>query len=153
MRWGSWRGLLCFTLLLILIGLTAWAGQHASPFDHWWVPLSACAIGLVLLCVGRAHAAGGDPDRYPVWRIVPVYAVILCVFEPVMLVSPYFRLSPLLFALVLALLAWVGVTGLGRGLWVRAIGAWLVLFGQFFAMIFNVSHSDAGMGCYSGWVF
>ncbi|MBN9524000.1 hypothetical protein J0H58_36735 [bacterium] len=82
-----------------------------------------------------------------------MYAAALCVFQPVLAVTPYAPWTPPAFAVGLAPLAWAGVTGMGRGQWVRACGAWLVLFGQYFALIYNASHSASGMGVYSGWVF
>ena len=57
------------------------------------------------------------------------------------------------FILFLAPLVWIGITGPSRGEWARGVGAWLVLYGQFFALIYNITHGESGIGCWSGWVY
>jgi hypothetical protein len=99
-----------------------------------------------MLFVGRIPAACAG-----LWiLLVPLYAAGLFVSEAVLLVTPFIPWTPPAFALLLAPLVWAGVTGLGRGWWKRAVGAWVVLFGQYFALIYNASHSSSHMGCYSG---
>jgi hypothetical protein len=75
----------------------------------------------------------------------------LCAFEPVLVVDQYRWWTVPTFGLCLAPLACAGVAGLGRGQWVRAAGAWLVFFGQCFALAHNATHSESWMGMYSGW--
>lgn len=153
MRWASWQGLLCFVVIVALIGMTAWAGHEAWVYDHWFVPVPPCTAGTLLLFVGTRLVTKQDEDaKRPGWG-VPWYAVFLCVFNPVLAVAPYARWTPPAFAFALAPFVWAGVTGLGRGFWTRAIGAWLMLFGQYFALIYNAANSTSGIGFYAGWVF
>jgi hypothetical protein len=153
MRWASWRGLLCFLVIVALIGLTAWAGHEAWVYDHWLVPVPPCAAGMLLLLIGPRRVVGEGEDTWKLGQGLLCYAVLLCVFNPVMAVSPYNRWTPPAFALALGPFVWTGVTGLGRGFWTRAVGAWLVLFGQYFALIYNAAHSASGIGFLKGWVF
>lgn len=67
--------------------------------------------------------------------------VVLGVLRPMLWVQQDRHLGPW-FVLLLAPLVWVGVTGPGRGEWVRGVGAWLVLYGQFFALIVNITRPD-----------
>lgn len=50
--------------------------------------------------------------------------------------------------LFLAPLAWAGVTGSARGEWLRSMGAWIMLFGQFFMLNYNCSHATTGITCW-----
>jgi hypothetical protein len=153
MRWASWRGLICFIVIGTLIGLTAWAGHQAWAFDHWFVPVPPCVAGMLFLLVGSRHVVREGEGIRALGHGVLCYAVFLCVFNPVMAVSPYNRWTPPTFALALGPFVWAGVTCLGRGLWTRVVGAWLVLFGQYFALIYNASHSASGIGFLNAWVF
>ncbi len=132
--------------LVALILLIGWGCQKDWVAYCFWVPLCLSLVGLVLLFVGRVPVAVAGE-----WiLLVPLYAFGLFASEAVLLVIPYYPWTPPAFALLLAPLVWAGVTGLGRGWWKRAVGAWLVLFGQYFALIYNASHSSSHMGCYSG---
>ncbi|OWK38045.1 hypothetical protein FRUB_07165 [Fimbriiglobus ruber] len=57
------------------------------------------------------------------------------------------------FVPLLAPLVWAGVTDFRRGRWKRAIGAWLVVFCQYFAMIYNMTHELSGLGVWLCWVY
>jgi hypothetical protein len=71
------------------------------------------------------------------------------VVDPLRLVFHDYRIVPL-HIVFLTPFAWVGVTALGRGEWVRAYGAWVLLFGQFFELVYNGVHSSSSIGLLLG---
>jgi hypothetical protein len=117
--------LFCFTLLVLAIVLTGWAAVNAWALDHGWVPGISWLLGVVLLIRGRTRR--GDDERPAAGgRGILVYAALIPVLDPLTHVSHDYRIAPF-YAGFLAPFAWVGVTALGRGQWVRAYGAWVVL--------------------------
>jgi hypothetical protein len=155
MRRGSWIVVLCFPVSAEITAAVAWGAKEAWIFDHGWSPPAAWLLGIALLVGGRPVVAAGDAAqlRRSRWAWATVgYAVTLGLVGPMLWVQANRHAAPW-FVLLLAPLAWVGVTGPGRGDWARGVGAWLVLYGQFFALIYNVTHGDSGIGCWSGWVY
>lgn len=155
MRRGSWAVLLWLPATTVLTVAVGWGAKEAWVFDHWWAPLLAWLLGIVLLAVGRPRAW----DKSPVQRlrsrlawVVFAYAVLLGLVEPMLWVQRDRHSGPW-FVVLLVPLAWVGVTGPGRGEWCCCIGACLVLYGQFFSLIYNITHGTSGIGCWSGWVY
>ena len=154
MRQGSWAVLLWLPVIAVLTVAVGWGAKEAWIYDHGWIPALAWLLGVVLLGAGRPRVRDEDPAQLRRSRVgwaVYAYALALGVIGPMLWVQRD-RPSGPWFVLLLAPLAWVGVTGPGRGEWARGIGAWLVLYGQYFALIYNITHGGSGIGCWSGWV-
>jgi hypothetical protein len=154
-RWLSWRGLLCFVALAALARLTAWGAENAWISNHEWIPGATWIGGLILLLLGRPRRI--ETERRSMiesslgWLLI-LYVIAFGPIDPMasLLVDDTSR-QPMLNLLLIPI-AWAGVVGLRRGAWKWAIGAWLVLYGQFFALIYNVSHGTSGIGCWMRWV-
>ncbi|MBL8867191.1 MAG: hypothetical protein JNK93_16670 [Planctomycetia bacterium] len=155
MRRGSWAMLLWLPVIVVLTAAVGWGAKEAWIFYHWWVPLLAWILGLVLLAVGRPRVPEGGAAQLlrsrVAWALF-AYAVALGLLEPMLLVQRNWHSGPW-FILLLVPLAWAGVTGPGRGDWAHGAGAWLVLYGQLFALVYNMTHDTSGIGCWSGWVY
>ena len=57
------------------------------------------------------------------------------------------------FLAVLSPYVFVGVFALTRRAWLTAVGAWIVFYGQFFGLIYNLTHGTSGLGCISSWIY
>jgi hypothetical protein len=100
-------------------------------------------VGLALLLSASIISPRDRADRQVSW-LFP-YALALCIFNPVTLVHRWPEWTPG-FVLLLAPLVGGGVVGLSRGSWVRAAGAWVLVFGQFFTLIHDKVHSSPVIG-------
>lgn len=148
MRWLTLLRLVCLALIATLLVFAGRAAESVQPRNGWWVPSIACPLGLFLLFIRRKDNEQVRP-RVP-W-LFP-YALALCIIDPSMVVSERPHFAPV-FVLPLVPLVWVGVVGMGRGEWVRSVGAWLVVCGQFFALIFNKTHGGAFAGCWKSFIY
>ena len=156
MRRGSWALLLWLPAIATLVVVIAWGARKAWILDYGWIPPPlGWLIGVILLLIGRPWVRdeiGTQRVRPQVAWIIFAYSVALGLIGPMWWVREDRHSGPW-FVLLLLPLAWVGVAGSARGEWARSIGAWLVLFGQFFALIYNITHDDSGIGCWWGWVY
>jgi hypothetical protein len=155
MRRGSWAALLWLPVTAVLTVAIGWGAKEAWIFHHGWIPPLAWLLGVILLVVGRPRIRDEDAAQLLRSRVawaVFAYAVALALFDPMLWVQRDRHSGPW-FILLLAPLVWVGVNGPGRQEWTRGAGAWLVFYGQFFALIYNITHSTSGIGCWSGWVY
>jgi hypothetical protein len=155
MRRGSWAVPFWLPATAAVAVGVAIGAKEAWIFDHDWIPPLAWILGVVMIAVGRPRVTNKDAvqlrrSRFA-WALF-AYAVALALVEPMLWAQRDRRFGPCL-VLLLAPLVWVGVTAPGRGEWVRSIGAWLVLYGQFFALIYNLTHDTSGIGTWSGWVY
>ena len=154
MRRGSWAVLLWLPVIAILTVAVGWGAKKAWIFSHGWIPPFALLLGLALLWFGRPRVRDGKPTQLRrsgvAWLLI-AYAVALGMIDPMLWVQRNPHFAPW-FVLALAPFVWTGVTAPGRGEWVRGVGSWTVLYGQFFALIYNITHGDSGIGCWSGWV-
>jgi hypothetical protein len=131
--------------MVVLTLVAAWCAKES---DIMWMPALEWFFGIILLGMGRPRVGNSSLRRSMIAWIVFIYAVALGLFVPI----PHFqrgRHSELWFVLMLVPLTWVGVTGPGRGEWVRGIGAWLVLFSEFSSLIYNITHGTSGIGCWA----
>ncbi|MDY3559089.1 hypothetical protein R5W23_006292 [Gemmata sp. JC673] len=147
--------MLCLPVTASLAAAVGWGAREAWIFYHGWIPPVVWLGGVILLTVGRPRIR--DEDAAQIRRaglawVVFAYAIALGLLGPMLAVQRDRHLGPW-FVLLLAPLAWAGVTGVCRGEWARGVGAWLVLYGQFFALIYNITHGTSGIGCWSGWVY
>ena len=155
MQRGSWTVLFWLPVIAILTVAVGWGAKSAWIFDHGWIPPLVWLGGVLLLAVGRPRVRNEDTAqlrRLQVAWAVFAYAVALGVVEPMLWVQRD-RYSGPWFVLLLTPLAWVGINGPRHGEWARGIGAWLVLYGQFFALVYNITHGTSGIGCWSGWIY
>jgi hypothetical protein len=155
MRRGSWTVLLWLPLVAVLTIGIAWGAKNAWIFDHGWIPPLAWLLGIVLLAIGRPRVR--EQEAIQIWRsqsawVMFGYSIALGLLEPMLVAQRNHQYSPW-FVLLLVPVAWVAVIGFGRSEWRRSLGAWLVLYSQFFALIYNITHLTSGIGCWSGWVY
>jgi hypothetical protein len=148
MQWRTWVRLACFALIAALLVLVGRAAEGVQVQNGWWVPSVTCPLGLFLLFARRK---GGEQARPLAPWLFP-YALVLCLVDPSMAVSEWPHFAPV-FVLPLAPLVWVGVVGMRRGERVRAVGAWLVVCGQFFALVFNKTHGGSFAGCWKSLIY
>ena len=155
MRLGSTRVFFLLPIFTLVTAIIAWCAYAAWIFTHGWVPHAAFLGSLLLLWIGRPKVQT-DPHsispRNPTDWFVAVYIVVLGAIDPMQFVHRDRITGPWL-VLLLAPLVFLGVIRLKRNSWIRAVGIWLALYGQYFALIYNITHTTSGIGCWSGWVY
>jgi hypothetical protein len=147
----------CFSLLWLLViatlaVITAWAATKVSPFQFPLMLPTAWLVGVILIAVDRPRMYENWRQRWRsrfVWCVV-AYAILLGL-GPMIAIDGYLEYWPWFIVLLFPLLV-VGVSEPARGHWRCGIGALLVLYGQFFAMIYNLTHYQSGVGCWFGWI-
>jgi hypothetical protein len=148
----SWLKLLWLLPISALTALTTWNASHDG--EGFILAVFAWLAGLILLLLGMWQIKGEEETRTQRrWYAFGVfmYSIALNIILP-------FIITPILYGdihrnyrgcvmLLLAPLVWVGVTAPARGEWVRAFGAWLVLFAHFFVIIYGFAHGWAVYPC------
>lgn len=125
------------------------AGSMPLLFHHALTFVSTVTlVALIPLGFGLRRALR---DRWRAGIVLSLFTSLLVVCEPIRFISHAWDIvwvvalsCPVVVALMLCL---------RRGAWWLAAGSWLVLFAGTFALSFNVRHTGAGLGFYSGWLF
>ena len=160
MRRGSWLQLLWLPQIAAITAILTWL---ASRGDEGWIDRDCLTLviivwlaGLGLLLMGIWQIHNEDEKQVRKRRRYAfglfAYSIALNLIIPISLVPLYHGgVNRNLRGYVMVLfapLAWVGVTAPERGEWVRSIGAWSVLFTNFFIVIYGYAHGEMLYPCW-----
>jgi hypothetical protein len=156
MRLGTWTVLLWMVPITSLTYLTERTARTAQlhRFDGH-LPVFAWILGSTLLFVGTKRSPQHTKPQisWTRWWVF-AYAIALGVYDPVFWIEPGSNNNTIIgFVLLLAPFAWVAISGTRERGWAGTFGAWLLMFGQFFSLMYNIGHWGSGIGTVRSWIY